>query len=262
MDRRDLDDTIEKTLAPWKEGYDKPRQSIKKQRHHVADKSLYSQSYGFSSSQVWLWELGKKRSECQRIDAFKLWCYKRLLSHPWTARSNQWILKEISPEQWLEGLKLQYFGHLMQRADSLEKTLMLGKTEGRKRRGWQRMRWLDGFIASTDMNLSKLQEIVKDSKAWHASVHGVTKSWRQLNHWTTQKDGAKAPWRMRGSVSGLKQCQQCWGEILLQPEGCYHTWKKGKGCLGLCIFSTTACDCIMTLKEFNKSLIEWMERKS
>ena len=122
-----------------------------------------------------------KKAECQRINAFELWCWKRLLRVPWTPRrSNQSILKEIRPECSLEGLMLklkrQYFGHLMQRCNSLAKTLMLGKTEGKKRKGWQRMRRLDSITDSMDMNLSKLRETV-DRQAWHAAVHGLAKSW-------------------------------------------------------------------------------------
>ena len=135
------------------------------------------------------WTIRKAEHNNSSINAFKLWCWRRLLRVPWTARrSNQSILKEISPEYSLEGLmlklKLQHFGHLMQRTDSLEKSLMLGKTEGRRRRGRQRMRWLDGTTDLMDMSLSNLQELVMDRQAWHAIIHGVTKSWTWLSDWT------------------------------------------------------------------------------
>ena len=148
-------------LTPWKESYDQPRQHIKKQRYYLSTKVHLVKAMFFPVVMYGCESWTVKKAEHWRMDAFKLWCWRRLLRVPWTARrSNQSILKEISPECSLEGLMLklkpQYFGHLMQRSDSLEKTLMLGKIEGRRRRGWQRIRWLNGITDSMDMSLSKL----------------------------------------------------------------------------------------------------------
>ena len=166
--------------APWKKGYEQPRQHIKKQRITLPTKVHLVKAMVFAvvMNRRESWTI--KMAECQRIDAFEL-CWKRLLRVPWnTKRSNQSILKEINPEYSLEGLmlklKFQYFGHLMQRTSSLEKILTLGKIEGKKRRVWQRMRWLDDISDSRDMSLNKFRETVKDREAWHAAIHRVTRS--------------------------------------------------------------------------------------
>ena len=193
-------------LVPWKKNYDKPRQLLKNRDITLLTKVHLVKAMVFPVVICGCESWTIKKAERQRNDTFKLWCWRRLLRVPWTARrSNQSILNEINPgyslEELMLKLKLQSFGHLMWRSNSLEKTLILGKIKGKRRRGQQRIRWLDGMNDSMDMHLSNLREIMKDRGGWCAAVYGITKNQTRLSDWTTTEDGKAAIWKELGALS-------------------------------------------------------------